>query len=179
MKKQTIEIIEEHSSWWTDSCNTMMLLNNDNMMYENSKGNIRSEIEDLEDDIKFLKKIMAIKYKKSWEIYYNQLEVGKVKRPLLPKPDNSSEPREITALKELIIKASEMANMMEEMKEEFTEEDKKKALNKLSDVLKPIDDSMREVDYKYNGKDYFDIYGGQVEKLKKQIKRIKSIQIGE
>lgn len=83
---RAIRVVEEHSSWWDEPCNTSRLTMNEELMIKNSKGVIQSEIEDLQRDIDFLHKIQKIVYSQAWEVYREQVQKDMREHPFEKKP---------------------------------------------------------------------------------------------
>lgn len=184
-----IEVLEEHSSWWSEDCNTALLAGNQSLLKANSRNIIEEEIRELQADIDFLRSIEDIEYKQTWIMYTMQARKY-LKNTLQPKPsiglDKGPQTKVLGGDVEAKVYPAILSNL-DILVDETRRETKaitsgnnpivqgyvRKVLKQTLDRLNRIDTKMREKDYTFDGIDTFEVYMKKVEELKKYVAQLK------
>lgn len=184
-----IEVIEEHSSWWSEECNTALLAGNQPLLKANSKNIIEEEIRELQADIDFLRSIKDIEYKQTWMLYTMQtrkylknnlqkkpsmgLDKGPQTEALGGKVEAKVYPVILAKMDILLDETRREAKAITSGNNPIVEGYVRKILKQTLDRLNRIDTEMREKDYTFDGVDTFDTYMEKVETLKNYIAQLK------
>lgn len=173
----TVDIMEEHSSWWREPCNTCLLLGNKELMFQNSRGLIDVEISDMEHNLAFLKRIRNNRYEKAWE-YYDEITRKAIKRELQDKP-RPVQKKPVLTIPEPMVSLDKLIRMVQSNLEigVMSEEMKKVLLKQAVGTLNDIDTKMRAVDYTFDGMDYFEEYQKKAEELAGYVKALKKLAV--